>query len=359
MKGHHHRRRSSAVRLFVATWVFIAALCTAAVLTTWATTSDEPVRSARPPPPRPDDTRRAVALALAPCSAEMQLCTAVTRDPFPRATGTAQDAIITKEMRSVLGRTLATIRDDGAGDLREAPTPRATCVVPTRDGTFAQRLAAWAAQSDEGRVVFTVADANYADYMNDARLDTLRTFGTNLLVVALDEAAAVAACAAGCSVVRFSGGNGKEAIYEAKYGTMHLLLEAKRDATFREMDIWHLRDPIDQGMTAADVVFGVHQDNPYNINAGWVHARGGGAWTARLFADLVRYLKLHPQAFDQQVLNCMVSVSSQRDECDAKGVASQDPVLRRWTTPPARVTHATIGPDVLVAHARPYVMACA
>ena len=48
-----------------------------------------------------------------------------------------------------------------------------------------------------------------------------------------------------------------------------------------------------------------------------------------------------------------------RAECDAKGVAAQDPILRRWTTPPARVTHATIGPDVLVAHARPYVMACA
>ena len=152
MKGHHHRRRNSAVRLFVATWVFIAALCTAAVLTTWATTSDEPVHSARPPPPRLDDTRRAVALALAPCAPEMQLCTAVTRDPFPQATGTAKDATVTAEMRSVLGRTLATIRDDGAGDLRPAPTPRATCVVPTRDGTFSQRLAAWAAQFDEGRV---------------------------------------------------------------------------------------------------------------------------------------------------------------------------------------------------------------
>ena len=358
MKGHHHRRRNSAVRLFVATWVFIAALCTAAVLTTWATTSDEPVHSARPPPPRPDDTRRAVALALAPCSAELQLCTAVTRDPFPRATGTAKDATVTAEMRSVLGRTLATIRDDGAGDLRPAPPPRATCVVPTRDGAFAQRLAAWAAQQAPGRVVFTVADANYAEYMADARLDTFRTFGTNLLVVALDEAAAVAACAAGCAVVRFGGGKGKDAIYEAKYGTLHLLLAARRDATFREMDVWHLRDPA-AGTKEADVVFSVHQDNPYNINAGWIHARGGGAWTARLFEDLVKYLKLHPRAFDQQVLNCMVSVSSARDECDAKGVAAQDPVLRRWTTPPARVTHATIGPDVLVAHARPYVMACA
>ena len=230
-------------------------------------------------------------------------------------------------------------------------------MVPNvRDGTFSQRLAAWAAQSDKGRVVFTVADANYADYMNDARLDTSQTFWTNLLVVALDEAAAVAACAAGCGVVRFGGGNGKEAIYEAKYGTLSILLSLKRDATFREMDVWHLRDPI-KGMTEADVVFGVHQDNPYNINAGWVHARSINAWTARLFEDLVRYLKLNPRAFDQQVLNCMVSVSSARDECDAKGVAAQDPILRRWTTPPARVTHATIGPDVLVAHARPYVMA--
>ena len=113
MKGHHHRRRNSAVRLFVATWGFIAALCTAAVLTTWATTSDEPAHSARPPP-RLDDTRRAVALALAPCAPEMQLCTAVTRDPFPRATGTAKDATVPAELRSVLGRTLATIRDDGS-----------------------------------------------------------------------------------------------------------------------------------------------------------------------------------------------------------------------------------------------------
>ena len=137
-----------------------------------------------------------------------------------------------------------------------------------------------------------------------------------------------------------------------------LLLAARRDATFREMDVWHLRDPA-AGTNEADVVFSVHQDNPYNINAGWIHARGGGTWTARLFEDLVKYLKLHPRAFDQQVLNCMVSVSSARDECDAKGVAAQDPILRRWTTPPARVTHATIGPDVLVAHARPYVMACA
>ena len=111
--------------------------------------------------------------------------------------------------------------------------------------------------------------------MADARLDTSRTFGTNLLVVALDEAAAVAACAAGCAVVRFGGGKGKDAIYEAKYGTLHLLLSLKRDATFREMDVWHLRDPA-AGTKEADVVFSVHQDNPYNINAGWIHARGRG-----------------------------------------------------------------------------------
>ena len=111
---------------------------------------------------------------------------------------------------------------------------------------------------------------------------------------------------------------GRDAIYEAKYGTLHLLLSLKRDATFREMDVWHLRDPA-AGTKEADVVFSVHQDNPYNINAGWIHARGGGAWTARLFEDLVKYLKLHPRAFDQQVLNCMVSVSSARDECGRQG----------------------------------------
>ena len=138
--------------------------------------------------------------------------------------------------------------------------------------------------------------------MADARLDTSRTFGTNLLVVALDEAAAVAACAAGCAVVRFGGGKGKDAIYEACARHAAPPALAKRDATFREMDVWHLRDPA-AGTKEADVVFSVHQDNPYNINAGWIHAAARGAWTARLFEDLVKYLKLpdrgpelHPSA---------------------------------------------------------------
>ena len=199
----------------------------------------------------------------------------VDADPFPQATGTAKDATVTAEMRSVLGRT----RDDPRrrrGDLRPAPPPRATA-VPTRDGTFAQRLAAWAAQQAPGRVVFTVADAN-SPSMADARLDTSRTFGTNLLVVALDEAAAVAACAAGCAVVRFGGGKGRSDLRGQVHAAPPAL--AERDATFREMDVWHLRDPA-AGTKEADVVFSVHQDNPGNINAGWIHARGGGTWTAR------------------------------------------------------------------------------
>ena len=46
---------------------------------------------------------------------------------------------------------------------------------------------------------------------------------------------------------------------------------------------------------------------------------------------------MNPKAFDQQVLNCMVSVSSARDECDAKGVAAQpSPAVVRSSRNPFR-----------------------
>ena len=343
------RRKASAARLF-------AALCAAAVLSTWMSTPapDEAPRLRMPPPQDGSARRRAVESALAPCATELQNCRAMTRSPMVAAIGTAVDATVSPEMRSALKRALASSRDEGAGDLRPARQIRRKCVVAQ------ETLAHWAAHEPRGRVVFTVADKNYAEYMSDAKLDTLRAFGgSHLLVIALDEAAAIAACAAGCSVIRVDG-TGRDAIYAAKYGTLHELLKLGRDATFREMDIWHLGDPL-LGVEDADVVLGVHQDNPYNLNAGWLHARARGA-TAEFFSDLVRYLQMHPLAFDQQVLNCMLrGTGGPRDECIhtdgslSNLAADEDPILKRWVTG-TRITHSFVGPDVLVAHARPYVM---
>ena len=51
-----------------------------------------------------------------------------------------------------------------------------------------------------------------------------------------------------------------------------------------------------------------------------------------------------------------------RDDCaleqgDSKNLmASEDPILKPWTIAPPRVSYAFLGPDALVAHARPYVL---
>ena len=160
-------------------------------------------------------------------------------------------------------------------------------------------------------------------------------------------------------------GAARHAVYAAKYGVLAALLRLGRDVTFGEMDIWLLRDPL-VGAARADIVSGVHQDNPYNANAGWLHARADNGDVAALFEDLLRYCMTHPDAFDQQVLNCLLKAAarpqSSRDDCTlAQGAsrdlgATADSILAPWTVPPSRVSYAFLGPDVLVAHARPYVL---
>ena len=62
------------------------------------------------------------------------------------------------------------------------------------------------------------------------------------------------------------------------------------------------------------------------------------------------------------MLKAAKNVHRDRDDCslaigDLQNLhASEDEILQAWIAPPARVSHTEIGADVLVAHARPYVL---
>ena len=363
--------------------------------------------SPEPPTAAPELRRRAALAALAPCSAgEAQACRVVAaRGPRRRATGgTASPATVDAAARAAV---LADVVEPGKGGALR-PARRDLFAAPRRGGDarceatarlpLADALAAFAADATRRserarpRVAFTVADGHYAAGLADHALDVSRAYGasTPLLVVALDDEAAAAACAAGAAVARFEAaekdGTGarrrkKAAVYAAKYGTMASLLRAGLDVTFGEMDVFLIGDPLAAASCAgeacsegladpadADVVIGAHQDNCAEFNAGWYHARSKHADVAALFEDLDRYTAAHPKVFDQQVLNCMLkralaTPGHHRHECETRGGnsksalgASNDTILRPWTTPPHRVSFSVLGGDVLAAHPQPFVL---
>ena len=148
------------------------------------------------------------------------------------------------------------------------------------------------------------------------------------------------------------------------------------------MDVFLIADPLaaascagheacsrgeDADPEEADVVIGVHQDNPIEFNAGWYHARSKNANVSALFGDLDRFLAAHPDNFDQQVLNCMLKRAMAKPghhshECNRRYELQRDldpfrdAILGPWTTRPHRVSFCALGGDVLVAHTQPFVL---
>ena len=245
--------------------------------------------------------RRGAFLALGACSAgEAQLCRSAVEFPVDPADDASQEGVghsISRELEIAVAQALSVTINGTHGGLREVNRAYAVHLddnilrkcqfnfasapsLSVQLRAFADRVIA---HGPERRVAYTVADQQYQGGLADIALNYKRACGINFfLCVALDESTAVQACALGLNSVRY----GKDAlskppvgdrmkkqqVYGAKYGVLAVLLDLGLDVTFGEMDVWLLGDPI-RGTPIRDVAIGVHQDNPYNINAGWIHAQ--------------------------------------------------------------------------------------
>jgi len=246
--------------------------------------------------------KRGAFLALGACSAgEAQLCRNAVEFPTQPAKESRDGKVsfINASLRFTLVEALEQTVDGTRGALREA---RHT-FTPRPDNHTLQRCASqfnkppplsaqlrafaehvWALGS-ERRIAYSVVDYHYRRGVADVALNYKSACDvTSFLCVALDLETAVHACALGLDAVLYTANKAeiegivkKRQVYGAKYGVLATLLDLGLDVTFGEMDVWLLGDPI-VGTPVRDITIGVHQDNPYNINAGWIHVR----WPRRL-----------------------------------------------------------------------------
>jgi len=246
--------------------------------------------------------KRGAFLALSACSAgEAQLCRNAVEFPTQPAKESRDGKVsfINASLRFTLVEALEQTVDGTRGALREA---RHT-FTPRPDNHTLQRCASqfnkppplsaqlrafaehvWALGS-ERRIAYSVVDYHYRRGVADVALNYKSACDvTSFLCVALDLETAVHACALGLDAVLYTANKAeiegivkKRQVYGAKYGVLATLLDLGLDVTFGEMDVWLLGDPI-VGTPVRDITIGVHQDNPYNINAGWIHVR----WPRRL-----------------------------------------------------------------------------
>ena len=243
--------------------------------------------------------QRGAFLALGACSAgEAQLCRSVVEFPSGPADNNSQGGVghpVSRELRSALADALSETMNrthDGLKEVKRAYAVHlddsalrrceshfmSTPALSVQLRAFAHRVFA---HGPGRRIVYTVADRHYQRGLADIALNYRRTCDVVFfLCVALDKSTAVHACALGLNSVLYATEAGvetnvrvkKQQIYGAKYGVLAVLLDLGLDVSFGEMDVWLLGDPI-RGIPIRDVAIGVHQDNPYNLNAGWIHVQ--------------------------------------------------------------------------------------
>ena len=196
-------------------------------------------------------------------------------------------------------------------------------------------------------VVFTIVDQAYGDLL-EANFEMARKagFSDGLFYVSLDRSTAEDACSKRKRVAFLAKprtATTKDVVYLGKYYAAMLLCKARIRFFFWEMDLWlppRLSGPsvvdVFRAAAATDTAgpnpgsaWALHEDNPYTINIGLYYiASDTDGRSYDLFDTLLDYLRRHPHAFDQGLVNCVLKkvISHQRinyikdrDNCKVDG----------------------------------------
>jgi len=297
----------------------------------------------RPLTGEPSSSKLRLARALAQC-AEPQRCSSIERrSPRLRAWFSATDEGVPKLLK-----------------WRHLPLPP---IVPTFlnatqpsrcpaiDRPFEAQLTVVIREILErtatNEVAFTIIDKSYGDMLDQNFRMALRAgFGAQMFYVSLDRATAEDACLRK-KLVAFlakppSSGT-KDQVHLGKYYTALLLCRARVNFFFWEMDLWLPPRPLNS-LSVVDVfraaaasdnaglhagsAWALHEDNPYTINIGLYYISDTDERAYDLFEVVLDYLRRHPHAFDQGLVNCLLKkISSHqrinylrdRDNCRVDG----------------------------------------
>ena len=292
----------------------------------------------------PTNTALEVARALAPCT-EPQRCASVER----------------RSLR--LKKALAHIVTGSARRLRwrDAPLPatQPTFLNSTRVAARCSSLdAPFETQLEQvvreilqrtkiNEVVFTIVDQAYGDLLEaNYNMAQKAGFSEGLFYVSLDRHTAEDACSKRKRVAFLAKprtATTKDVVYLGKYYAAMLLCKARIRFFFWEMDLW--LPPRPSGPSVVDVfraaasaptaglnpasAWALHEDNPYTINIGLYYiASDTDGRSYDLFDTLLDYLRRHPHAFDQGLVNCVlkkvishrrINYIKDRDNCKVDG----------------------------------------
>jgi hypothetical protein len=285
-----------------------------------------------------------LARALAPCT-EPQRCASVER----------------RSLR--LKKALTHVQTGSARKLRwrDAPLPatRPTFLNTTRvaascrslDAPFEQQLEDSVREilrrTQTNEVVFTIVDQAYGDLLEaNYNMAQKAGFSDGLFYVSLDRHTAEDACSKRKRVAFLAKppqATTKDVVYLGKYYAAMLLCKARIRFFFWEMDLW--LPPRPSGPSVVDVfraaasaptaglrpasAWALHEDNPYTINIGLYYiASDTDERSYDLFDTLLDYLRRHPHAFDQGLVNCVlkkvishrrINYIKDRDNCKVDG----------------------------------------
>jgi len=141
----------------------------------------------------------------------------------------------------------------------------------------------------------------------------------------------------------------QDRVYEAKYGLAILMARERTNFLFFEMDCWLLQHPlraVHLHPIRADMYISLHQDNPFEYNVGYYYVEAeepkASLRVERFFVATLAYLRTHPDAFDQKLINCLMkSYASQMDRsyvslfsragCKGQKISLDDPSLEALT----------------------------
>ena len=211
-------------------------------------------------------------------------------------------------------------------------------------------------RTKSNEVVFTIVDQAYGDLL-EANFEMARKagFSEGLFYVSLDRHYR------GGRVLPKKGrvpretttASTKDVVYLGKYYAAMLLCKARIRFFFWEMDLWlppRLSGPsvvdVFRAAAATDTAgpnpgsaWALHEDNPYTINIGLYYiAADIDGRSYDLFDTLLDYLRRHPHAFDQGLVNCVLKkvISHQRinyikdrDNCKVDGFDTDRGALGR------------------------------
>ena len=263
-----------------------------------------------------------LARALAPCT-EPQRCASVEK----------RSLRLKKALSSLIPTAQKKLRWRDAALPATQPTflntTRVAASCPSLDAPFEQQLEDTVREilrrTRINEVVFTILDQAYGDLL-EANYDMAQKagFSEGLFYVSLDRHTAEDACSRHKRVAFLAKprtATTKDVVYLGKYFAAMLLCKARIRFFFWEMDLW--LPPRPTGPSVVDVfraaasaptaglnpasAWALHEDNPYTINIGLYYiASDTDPRSYDLFDTLLDYLRRHPHAFDQGLVNCVL-----------------------------------------------------